>query len=1111
MRRARPIHPYLIEVGHVPENFKVASSNKDSSRNEGGFLLKTTRKTLAWFVAAVMLVSLVVVLLLLTFSQIKEATGVRKHTYAVISDASRFLLVLTDAETSQRGYLLTGDESYLDRYMANRDRLSGRLQDLRHLTLLPAAQKHLDAVAPLTEAKLADMSQTIELRRQQGMPAALAQARSGQGKPLMDSIRSEMLGFIKTEENLLAQREAEFQSEMRHMFSLIVAAGLLALLFAVAFAWLIYRQTQQRFKDLMHLETRHLLEIQEAMNLQLQQANAALRDREEKLAVTLESIGDAVIATDTDAHVTLLNPVAEHLTGWSQAQALGLPVSEVFRIVNQKTREPATLPVIETLAEGTIQGMANHTILIARDGSECDIADSCAPIRERNGQVVGAVLVFRNVTEDYALQHALEVQQVELEMQNEELSQSRAALESSRLRYFDLYDLAPVGYCTLSETAANPGLILEVNLSAATLLGVDRGKLVKQAFSRFISREGADTFHLLRKQLGETGTAPPCELQMVRPDGTPFWVRLEATAAQDNGESVTRIVISDINSRKQAEEALYKAGALQRAIFNSANFSSIATDARGVIQIFNVGAERMLGYAAIDVLNKITPADISDPQEVIERAQALSAELGTLIAPGFEALVFKASRGIEDIYELTCIRKDGSRFPALVSVTALRDAQQSIIGYLLIGTDNTARKRVETERARLDRVLQDQNVELERARIVAEKANLAKSEFLSSMSHELRTPLGAILGFAQLLESGTPLPTPSQNKSIAQILKAGWYLLELINEILDLAQIESGKLSLSMEPVALNEVMGECEAMIEPQAKKRGIRLSFERFEKPCFVQADRTRVKQVLINLLSNAIKYNKVDGSVSVTGTLIDPDLIRISVRDSGAGLSPEQLAQLFTPFNRLGQEENDTEGTGIGLVVSKRLIEWMGGNIGVESTLGEGSVFWIELNLIPEPQVLTHVAETLMPDRLLLEGAAAQRILLYVEDNPANLMLVEDLVARRPDIRLLSAPDGYRGIKIARDAVPDAILMDINLPGISGLQALKILAEDPATAHIPVIALSANAMPRDIEKGLEAGFFRYLTKPIKVAEFMSTLDVALQFATAERNHAANKEPAC
>src|SRR5256714_3618983 len=387
----------------------------------------------------------------------------------------------------------------------------------------------------------------------------------------------------------------------------------------------------------------------------------------------------------------------------------------------------------------------------------------------------------------------------------------------------------------------------------------------------------------------------------------------------------------EVVTEVRRKEVLLKAGALQNAIFNSANFSSIATDERGVIQIFNVGAERMLGYAAADVMNKITPADISDPQEVIARAEALSLELGTPITPGFEALVFKASRGIEDIYELTYFRKDGSRFPAVVSVTALRDAQDAIIGYLLIGTDNTARQQVEeerkkldqrlrdqqfytrsliesnidaimttdpsgiitdvnkqmealtgctrdeligapfknyftdperaeagiklmlsgkkvtnyeltacardgrttvvsynattfydrdrklqgvfaaardiTERKRLDHELRDQNVELKRARATAEKANLAKSDFLSSMSHELRSPLNAILGFAQLIHSDSPPPTPSQTASIDQILHAGWYLLELINEILDLAPIESGRLALSLEPTSLAEVM----------------------------------------------------------------------------------------------------------------------------------------------------------------------------------------------------------------------------------------------------------------------------------------------------------------
>jgi PAS domain S-box-containing protein len=561
-----------------------------------------------------------------------------------------------------------------------------------------------------------------------------------------------------------------------------------------------------------------------------------------------------------------------------------------------------------------------------------------------------------------------------------------------------------------------------------------------------------------------------------------------------NGPTITDDASkADGSTELRRQNALLKAGALQNAILTSPNFSIIATDEKGIIQLFNVGAERMLGYAAAEVVNRISPSDIHDPQEVSARAQALSLELGTPITPGFEALAFKASRGIEDAYELTYIRKDGSRFPAIVSITALRDDYGEIIGYLLIGADNSVRKQAESK--------------LNEAMAAAEKANLAKSDFLSSMSHELRTPLSAILGFAQLMESGSPSPTISQKRSIDQILKAGWYLLELINEILDLAQIESGKLPVSLEPIALGEVLRECQAMIEPQARKRDIRMSFPQFEIPYFVKADRTRMKQVLINLLSNAVKYNKVGGAVVVTCVASTPGRIRICVKDTGEGLTADELTHLFQPFNRLGKEAGVEEGTGIGLMVSKRLVELMKGEIGVESTVGVGSVFWIEMSLTAEPQRAA-AAELTPVQRAHVQADRRVRTLLYVEDNPANLMLIEELIARRPDIRLLSAMDGNRGIEIALASRPDVILMDINLPGISGIQALKILRAEPSTAQIPIIALSANAMPRDIEKGLAAGFFRYLTKPIKINEFKATLEAAMKHAETKAARVSKEE---
>ncbi len=1217
----------LTEAGHDHNDLNAAIYNNDIGRAESEFALKPTFRIMAWLAGATLLVVLGVSISLWTFRQIEDTAGVRKHTSSVITSAVGFMSTLKDAETSQRGYILSGDESYLAPYLAQRDGISKQLKELRQNTLLPAAQKHLDKLTPMIDVLLVDIAQSIELRRNNDMNGALAAVRQGRGKPLMDSIRSEMGSFVALEDSVLTQREAEFQSDMRRMFALIVATSLLSLLFALGFSWLLYRETQQRFKNLVLLKTQHLLENQEAMNKQLMHANLTLRESEESLSVTLSSIGDAVIATDAQARVTRLNPVAEELTGWTQVDACGRPVDEVFHIINQETRQLATIPVMETLANGTVQGLANHTILIARGGSECAIADSCAPILDRNAKVIGAVLVFRNVSEEYAVQQALRdsaaqiqailnnvvdgivtlharggivetvnpaaermfgyttaelkgqsfsllIPELDRDHRNGSLDYYSASNEDRAIglerevvgqrkdgstfpleiavnemwlggqRYFTgiLRDItarrqaeealikagalqsAIFNSANFSSIATDAkGVIQIFNVGAERMLGYAAADVMNKITPADISdpQEVITRAKALSVELdtpitpgfealvfkASRGIEDIYELTYIRKDGSRFPAVVSVTALRDAQNAIIGYLLigTDNTARKQAEEALIKAGALQSAIFNSANFSSIATDAKGVIQIFNVGAERMLGYAAADVMNTITPADISDPQEIIVRAEALSVELETPIAPGFEALVFKASRGIEDIYELTYIRKDGSRFPAVVSVTALRDAHNAIIGYLLIGTDNTARQRVEAERALLDQALQNKNVELERAKSVAEKANLAKSDFLSSMSHELRTPLGAILGFAQLMESSSPPPTPSQVRSIDQILKAGWYLLELINEILDLALIESGKLSMSLEPVSLAEVMRECETMIEPQAKQRGISVAFTHFENPYFVKADRIRVKQILINLLSNAIKYNKVGGTVAVEIAPSPTDSIRISVRDTGEGLAPEKLAQLFEPFNRLGQESNAEQGTGIGLVVSKRLIEWMGGVIGVESTVGQGSVFWIELKLTYAPQSALLSAESTSITQARIQGEARLQTLLYVEDNPANLMLVEDIIARRPDIHLLSARDGNRGVELARASQPDVILMDINLPGISGIEALEILMADPATAHIPVIALSANAIPRDIEKGLDAGFFRYLTKPIKVIEFMDTLDLAMKFAEKEAARAA------
>ncbi len=643
------------------------------------------------------------------------------------------------------------------------------------------------------------------------------------------------------------------------------------------------------------------------------------------------------------------------------------------------------------------------------------------------------------------------------------------------------------------------------------------------------------------------------------------------------------------------------AGALQNAIFNSANFSSIATDASGVIQIFNVGAERMLGYSAAEVMNILTPADISDATELSARATALSVELGTRIEPGFDALVFKASRGIEDIYELTYVRKDGSRIPAVVSVTALRDAQDAIIGYLLIGTDNTARKLVEAEQKKLDQRLRDQQFytrsliesnidalmtsdasgiitdvnkqtealtgctrdeligspfkdyftdperaeagirrvlsekkvtdyeltahardgkktvvsynattfydrnrnlqgvfvaardvternrveeELRVAKAAAESASRTKSEFLASMSHEIRTPMNAIIGIADLLAK-TPL-TVEQDKFVRIFRRAGDNLLNLVNDILDLSKVEASQLEIERTEFSLGEVLEKVNEMVVVKSREKGLNLIFEiASDTPSDLIGDPSRLQQILLNLLGNAIKFTE-SGEVALRvtrdGKASVPTALRFTVTDTGIGIPAEKLTQIFERFT---QADSSTTrrfgGSGLGLTISKRLVELMGGQVDAQSTVGEGSVFTVVV-----PFEIGHAGMRRVTAR---HGAPqdpplpALRILL-AEDSPDNCTIMKAYMAHTPFV-IDIADTGAIACEMFKVEHYDVVLMDRQMPVMDGLTATRtIRAWEAANGRLstPIIAVTASALKGDREKCLAAGCTAFLTKPIK-----------------------------
>ncbi len=774
------------------------------------------------------------------------------------------------------------------------------------------------------------------------------------------------------------------------------------------------------------------------------QAEAALRESEERFRLLVEGTKDYVMfLMDAERNVVHWNAGAERVIGYDKLEVLGQSGDLIFTPEDRAAGAPEQ-EARQAIEDGRVDDRRWH---LRKDGTLFWAEGVMTALHNADGQLHGFAKIMRDATAE---------------------KQTEQALRESEAQFKTLIEAIPQQVWTAWPDGAPNYLNRRVREQfGCTFEQMLEGNWVQMIHPGDVARTVARWTHALK-----TGAVYETEFRLkTSADGAYRWNLSRALPLRDDEGRIVQWfgTNTDIDERKEAEAALRQSEARKGAILETALDCIITIDHQGKVLDWNPAAEKTFGYSRQEAVGQLM-AELIVPAAMREQHIQGVAHYQA----GRESAVLGKR------LELPAVRADGSEIVVEVSTNAIPTDGPPLF---------TSHVRDITERKQSEEALKAATAE-------AERANAAKSEFLSRMSHELRTPMNSILGFGQLLEMDEL--NVEQTQGVQQILKAGRHLLELINEVLDIARIESEQMPVEIETVPVVETLMGALELVRPLAAARGIELRDDcGTDAGLFVLADRRRLKQVLLNLLANAVKYNRDGGAATLSCAATAAGRLRIAISDTGPGLAPEQISRLFTPFERLGAEQSGIEGTGLGLALSKRLVEAMGGEISVQSVVGEGSTFAVELPLAQEQTALSQASHDspATAARQPVEAGETQAVVLYIEDNPANFGLVQNILRHRSEIKLLAAMRGSAGLALAQRHRPDLILLDFHLPDMSGDEVLLRLRAEARTRDIPVIVVSADATPHRIEQMQAAGVVEYLTKPLDVKQFLTVLDKNLK----------------